>query len=154
MYKPPFYLTILTVLIGSTGVIANGFVLFVLHKFGKLIYTANTILMIHQTFTDIVCSFFLLLVVAMKVVMDGDLEGSWGDVLCKVVISEAVFKTSVVASSLSLVCITIERYFMVVHPIFHRNHFTRRVVAVFIVAIWTVAVLLGLPLAIWNSEED
>ena len=147
-YESPLYLTVLTGLIGVVGVAANGFVLFVLYRYGKLTYTPSILLMLHQTATDTTCSLMLLLSGALYMSYDGDVE-----VVCRLFISEAVVKITFVASAYSLVCITIERYVMVVHAVYHRNHFTHRVTAVLIVLTWTVGVVLSTPLVTMYDME-
>ena len=144
------HLHIATGFISATGVLANGFVLFVLYRYGKLQYTSCTVLMLHQTVTDMASSVSIAVAGTLYVLYSGQLEGSWGEVVCRMFISEAIFRTTFLASSFSLVCITIERYFIVVYPIFHRNHFTRQVVVWMIIADWVLAFILALPLAVYN----
>ena len=131
--------------VGVVGTLANGFVLLVLLRFSKLRPRPSTILVLHQTVTDLLSSLLILLTYACLVTLDGKLKDRWGDFVCKVILSESLFWIAFVASSFSLVSITIERYLMVVHPVFHRNHFTKRLVGVFILLDWTLAVLSLTP---------
>ena len=132
---------IVSVVIGAVGLIANGCVLVVLLGFATLKYRPSVLLILHQTVTDAICSAMTLLTQGIYMTLDGKLEGTLGAFLCQVVLNETLMWTSFSASTFSHVSITLERYLVVVHPVFHRNHFTKRLVAVLIVLCWTLGVI-------------
>ena len=144
---------IASVVIGAVGLIANGFVLVVLLGFATLKYRPSVLLILHQTVTDAICSAMTLLTYGTYMTHQGKLQGMLGKILCQAIVNEELFWISFSASTFSLVSITLERYLVVVHPVFHRNHFSKRLVAVLIVLCWVLAVLLNLPFAL-VSEVD
>ena len=139
--------------VGLLGLVANGFVLLVLLGYGRLRYRPSAMLVIHQTVTDAICSAFLLLVNIIYFTLEGKLKDTWGDFVCRVLINELLFWIAFTASSLSLVSITLERYLVVVHPVFHRNHFTKRVVVLSVVLNWVFAVIFLVPLGLIVKVE-
>ena len=144
---------ILSYVVGGLGVVANVFVLVVLLGFAKLKTLPNTALMINQTVTDAVCSALLLLTNLLIMTTDGKLRGLWGEIICRTILCEHLFWTSFVASTLSLVSITLERYLVVIHPIFHRNRYTRKVGLVFIAMGWLLAVVFMFPLTLFYKVD-
>ena len=131
--------------IGGLGVLSSGFVLVVLFGFAKLKYLPCTQLMIHQTITDAICSAFLLLQHALFYAVNGELRNWWGYVLCNFAFTRNLFWTAFNASSFSLVSISLERYVMVVYPVFHRNHFKKSVVAGMILMHWVAGAAFTAP---------
>ena len=140
--------------VGTIGVLANGFVLVVLFGFAKLKSVPCTHLMIHQTVTDTICSAILLLKYTLQLTIDGHLSGAWGEFLCRFLFTENLFWTAFNASSYSLVNIAIERYLMVIHPVFHRNHFTKAVVAGLIILDWVAGAALVGSLPFMRTVKD
>ena len=140
--------------VGVVGTLANGFVLLVLLRFSNLRPRPSTILVLHQTVTDLLSSLLVLLTYACLVTLDGKLRDRWGDFVCKMILSETFFWTAFVASSFSLVSITVERYLMVVHPVFHRNRFTNRLVAILIVIDWVLAAIFLIPNTLVSGVEE
>ena len=112
--------------LGLLGVLSNGFVLVVMLGYVKNRSRPSTMLIIHQTVADGMCSANVLITYTLWFTVDGKLTGWWGDMLCAVIIDEGIFWFGLVVSSFNLVSITLERYLMVVHPILHRNHFSKR----------------------------
>ena len=139
--------------VGVLGLVANGFVLVVLLGYGRLRYRPSAMLVVHQTVTDAICSAFLLLVNIIYFALEGKLKDTWGDFVCRVLVNELLFWIAFTASSLSLVSITLERYLVVVHPVFHRNHFTKRMVVLSVVLNWVFAVIFLVPLVLIFKVE-
>ena len=141
--------------VGVVGVIANGFVLLVLCKYSNIKWRPSSILVIHQTTTDTLCSILILLTNGMFITMNGKLtEDIFGTILCRLIVNETLFWISFGASSFSLVSITLERYMIVVHPIFHRNHFGNKFVAALIIADWALAVFSLFPMLMVSVVND
>ena len=131
--------------IGTLGLVTNVFTLIVLIGFAKIKHGPSTILLINQTVTDTVCCTLLLLTKGLQVTDLGKLTGIWGEFVCRVVFSQQLLWGSFNASSFSLVSITLERYLVVVHPAFHRNHFSNRLVRILIILGWSLGFLCVLP---------
>ena len=143
--KPSTYPFITSCTIGTVGVVANGFVLVVLMGYARIKFNPSTILLINQTVTDALCSMFVLLTKVLPVLELGYLTGAWGEFLCRSLLNQNLFWACFNASSFSLVSITLERYLAVVHPVFHRNHLTKRLVVGLVVLGWLLGVLCVTP---------
>ena len=152
--KPSAYDIAASFTIGSVGVLANGFVLIVLIGFTKIKYGLSTILLIHQTVTDTVCSAFILLSKGLSMTDLVKYTGVFGEIGCRILFNNNLFWMSFTASSYSIVSITLERYLVIVHPVFHRNHFTKRVVKALIILCWTLAALCIFPVILIFSIQD
>ena len=148
------YSTIASFIIGTIGIIANGFVLIVLIGFSKITYSPGIILLIHQTLTDTLSSVLILLTIGIPLAELGFLSSVRGEILCRTILSESLFWICFTASSYSLVSITLERYLAIAHPVFHRNHFSNRLVAILIVVDWFLATLAFVPLTMIFSVND
>ena len=141
-------------IVGTLGVLANGFVLVVLFGFAKLKSLPCTHLVIHQTITDTICSALLVLRYTLKLTVNGSLTGSWGNFICKFFLTDYFFWTAFNASSFSLVNISLERYLMVVHPVLHRNHFSKAVVAAMIILDWVAGAAMIAPITFSRGVKD
>ena len=141
-------------IVGTMGVLANGFVLVVLFGFAKLKSLPCTHLVIHQTITDTICSALLLLGQTLKLTVNGSLRGWWGHFICKCFFTDYFFWTAFNASSFSLVGISLERYLMVVKPVFHRNHFSKAVVAAMIILDWVAGAAMIASITFTQAVED
>ena len=126
-------LVVTSCIVATIGLVANGFVLVVLLGYGRLRYRPSTLLVVHQTMTDAICSAFLLTSKVTSMTLQGTLGNDWGSFVCHCLIGENRLWTAFTASTFSLVSIMLERYLVVVHPVFHWNHFTKRLVAIFVV---------------------
>ena len=151
VYWYPIYASYI---VGTLGVLANGFVLLVLFGFAKLTSLPCTHLVIHQTITDTICSALLLLGQTLKLTVNGSLRGWWGNFICKCFFTDYFFWTAFNASSFSLVGISLERYLMVVKPVFHRNHFSKAVVAGMIILDWVAGAAMIASITFTLAVED
>ena len=139
--------------LGLLGLLSNGFVLVVMLGYVKIKSRLSTLLVVHQTVADAVCSANVLITYTLWFTVNGKLEGLWGDVLCKVFINETLFWIGLMLSVFSLTIIIFERFLMVVHPIFHRNHFTKRVVAILLLIDWLAAFGFLAPMAFYSEVQ-
>ena len=140
--------------LGLLGVLSNGFVLVVMLGYVKNKSRPSTMLVIHQTVADGMCSANVLVTYTLWFTVDGKLEGWWGEMLCYAFVNEGIFWFGLVVSSFSLVSITFERYLMVVHPILHRNHFNKRLVWILIVLNWFSAAAILAPLPLYYEVQS
>ena len=139
---------------GLLGILANGFVLVVMVKHVTKKSRPSTLLIIHQTVADTMCSVNVLITYVLLLTMNGKLEGWWGDMLCWIFINESLFLYGLIVSSYGLVIVTFERYLMVVRPVYHRNHFNTRMVGALILADWLGALGILAPLSLYYDVEN
>jgi len=62
-------------------------------------------------------------------------------VICFVIDSDALAASAIYGSVYGLVVITAERYFKIVHPVAHRNHYRRWMTYVGVVTPWLIGLL-------------
>ena len=117
----PLLLTIY-ILIALLGIIGNGLVIFVLARVASLRSFTN-VLISNQSVIDFTSSiiFFFLYVAPKPKLPTGP---KFAEFVCKFWYSEYPLWAFSVASTVNLVCLTVERYFAVIHPLKYRNRFT------------------------------
>ena len=138
--KIPYEIKIVIMCISVIGLIANGFVIFVFIKSLKLRNQLTTVFLTSQSLTDFITALFIILCH-----IEYDLSNSLGSsILCVLIISEFPLWFCLVMSSLNLLMITGERYLMIVHPITHKNKFTRNkaYITVIVIALISCFVVL------------
>lgn len=129
-------------LIAFCGITGNALVCFVLLRVSAL-RTRTSQFIINLAVNDLVTS---LLVIPFHLFMNlpPAPSGFAGQLYCRLFISKAVLWASIVASACSLVAVTTERYFAVVHPIRYKFYFTPRLAILVAVACWVFSILLSL----------
>lgn len=157
----------LVISIGAVGTFANGAVLSVLFEATHEKKQIVNILLINQISLDMFSCFWLVIVYSVKM-SDIYLTGQSGFWLCVFIHSESFIWLGLLASIINLVSVAVERYAMIVHPIWHKTHFTRRKVYAIVALAWiyplaqveaatasTSIVVNGqcLPLQNWPSYE-
>ena len=132
--------------IGSLGLIGNGFVVFVIFSFTKMRRKVPNLFIINQSAIDFVVGIVLIGDAATKYVSGYTVEltGTLGDFYCKIWISRLLQWSMLVSSTYNLVAITIERYMMVVFPIKYKTAFTRKRATVAIVVVWLTGLCFNL----------
>ena len=138
-------------IIGILGILGNGLVLVVLltHKSSRA--RIVNILVINQSIVDFLTSWcFIVTYISKSVSKSYAGKGAWW---CYVMDNDVGIWMLLTVSTSSLMIITMERYLMVIHPIFYRNKVTRnRILAVIIITAWLFSSCLmgsfNYPLAI------
>ena len=130
------YLPIGYLCIGSIGVFGNTMVLWVIFSFTSMRRRMTNMFIINQTLVDLVVSLILTAAYASKLANTYDLSAPGADILCRLWLSQAFLWGVFMVSTYNLVAVTIERYMKVVHPIVHRNSFTKRKALIVIAAVW------------------
>ena len=106
--------------IGSVGVISNLLVLVVILNFRAMRCKNVNILVINQSVIDMFAS--ALIVVFRHIDRNPYLDaGLWGALVCRVWIMAVPMFSLLMASTINIVWITLERYVAVVHPIRYYN---------------------------------
>ena len=136
----PYSIRILIICFSVIGVTANGFVIFVFIKSSKLRKQLTSVFLINQSSEDLVTGVFIILIhIQYK------LSNSVGSkIVCKLIISEWPLWTCLHMSTLNLLVITIERYVMIMHPIIHKNSFTKTKAYITVIAILLFSVMASI----------
>lgn len=129
----------LVVLIGFVGMIANGFVLYVLCISKQLTKQIINVLFLNQALLDLFCCVWLVIVYSINM-STVDLSGTAGWWLCSVICNESLIYVGIDGSSMNLACIAIERYVMIVHPIWHKTQVRHWMIYAMIGFVWTGSV--------------
>lgn len=130
----------LVVSIGVTGTLANGIVLVVLLGWTHpKKHTVNT-LFVNQVSLDLFSCIWLTIVYSAKM-FDLYLSGLSGYLICVFVVSENFVWSGLIGSVFNLVNIAIERYVMIVHPIWHKTYIRSWMTYLAIAFSWVTGIL-------------
>nr|XP_054753878.1 trissin receptor-like [Lytechinus pictus] len=70
-------------------------------------------------------------------------NGAGGDTLCRLLLSKFPLWTAFTASVLNLTCVTLERYFSIVHPLHYDAVFTARKAGLMIFSVWVFGFVMN-----------
>ncbi|ELU11066.1 hypothetical protein CAPTEDRAFT_215621 [Capitella teleta] len=145
---------VLVCLLGVVGLVGNAIVLIVMIGGKKTRKQITGRLIINQSLVDLICAVSIILTYgySMKPVQRYDVRGR--EALCYLLVDEILLFNSMNASTYSLMVITIERYMMIVMPIFHRNHFTKQLALVMVVVAWLAGYLWNSPPTLLTTSID
>lgn len=132
--------TAILLLVGSLGVAMNGFVVAVISRFRHIRRRLTILLMMNQSLVDLVASFILTTYYISRRV-SGYLvvfPGAIGVLYCRYWLSAGPLWAALMTSTYNLLSITLERYLMVLHPIYYKTTFTRKKAIILIVCLWCV----------------
>ena len=118
----PLEIRILMTSINSAGILANGFVLFIILKSTKMRHSVTNIFITNQSVTDLATAIFSILIHINYKTTDS----VFSSFLCRFIMSEWPMWALMMVSTFNLVAITTERYLMIIHPIVHKCHFTKK----------------------------
>lgn len=130
----------LVISIGVVGTLANGIVLLVLFKSTQSKKQTVNMLFINQVSLDLFSCFWLVIVYSIKM-SNVYLTGTSGYWICVFIVSENFIWIGLLGSVVNLACIAIERYTMIVHPIWHKTHFRSWMTYVAMTAAWLIGIL-------------
>jgi len=135
-----FYMQLAVVVIGVVGTAGNGLVLYALfaskqHK--------KHVLIVNQNILDLFASFFLSVTFAVHM-FNIPLSGELGHWLCMTLLSEILIWWGTNGSMINLAIVTIDRYLMVVHPMFSKRWLRPSVIYSASALSWFVGIL-------WNT---
>jgi len=116
-YGAKFYVELAVVIMGVVGMAGNGLVLYALfaskqHK--------KHVLIVNQNILDLFSSFSLIVTYGVQM-FNIPLSGELGHWLCMMLLSEIHVWWSSSGSRINLAIVTIDRYLMVVHPMFSKR---------------------------------
>lgn len=130
----------LVICIGIVGTCANGIVLLVLFNSTQSKKKTVNMLIINQMSLDLFSCFSLVIVYSVKM-SNLYLNGTSGYWICVFIVSENFIWVGLLGSIVNLACIAIERYTMIVHPIWHKTHFRPWMTYVAMTAAWLIGIL-------------
>ena len=142
----------LVCLLGMVGILGNGFVLVIMLSQKKTRKQITGTLVINQSLVDLTCSFFLVITNAYKTRPVGRYNRYGREVICYLIVDEILLFNSMNASTYCLMVITLERYFMIVLPIQHRNSFTQRRAIVMAALAWAAGYLWNTPATLYSTS--
>ncbi len=142
-YSQPKGVMLYTYLIsGSLGIVGNGLVILVILSLRKLRKRLTNILITHQCIIDFLVSVVLLALTGTQ--KQYHIPGVAGMILCKVWLSTYVLWVFMTVSTNNLCLLSLEKYFAIVHPIWHKTAFTRSKALAGMVAVWVCGIVLNL----------
>ena len=138
------------------GVASNSFAVVVLAGCKSLRQRIWSSLLINQCILDLVASVIIVTyhgsILLGNIGWHAEHSGPMGDLYCKLW-SSAVWHWGLMgASSYSLLAITVERYLMIVHPIYHKLNVSRRRLYVTAVCPWIIGLSFQLAYSVPTSE--
>jgi len=133
-----FYFKLFVIIVGIIGCLANGIVFYILsfpsRKMNKLV--------LNQTALDFFSCLCLFVTYSKKLAMGG---ASWDYWSCIFIGSEMTVWIGLDGSTINLCILTLERYVMVVHSIWHRKYAKDWMIYTGIAFSWITGVLITVP---------
>ncbi|KAJ8043302.1 Allatostatin-A receptor [Holothuria leucospilota] len=155
----PIYMKLCFTLIALVGLTGNGLVLFVFYKVPNLRVFTN-ILIGHQSLIDFISSILLFFTFVLPIVSTERLQSmgfsspNLANFICKLWASEFFFWAVIKTSTVNLVCLTIERYFAVVHPIKYRKKAGKESAKIVCTCTWLIGSLTVLYIPIIHGVSE
>lgn len=137
-------LEIIHVVIAFLGIFGNGIVIFALIRV-KYLKSFTNVLVTNQSAIDLVSSvmFFALYVLPRPELPLG--SDTFSLFVCKFWLSEYPLWAFSVSSTVNLVCLTLDRYFAVIHPVIYRNKFSIGRGKLLCILPWVIGLLHEVP---------
>ncbi|XP_038063715.1 galanin receptor 2a-like [Patiria miniata] len=136
-------------LIGGSGILGNGLVCFVFITKRKSFSSITNLLILNQSLIDLGDS-ILFLAIRFGHVAPSDDVTVWGEIVCRLWISEYFMWSLFIASTVNLVFVSLERYLAICHPVKHRNVFTKRLAKFGMTLVWIIGLTYQ---AYWPSIQ-
>lgn len=119
-------------LTGMVGVVSNTFVLVVIFFFTTMYKKPAFVFLINQAVIDLLAA--TLVTCQNLTILSGDpLKNPitdtipvYSDLLCRLWYSRVLMYSALVSSSYNAVAFALERYIMILHPVFHRDKYTNK----------------------------
>lgn len=137
------------------GVVSNAFAILVILRYKKMRQRVGIWLIVNQCIFDLLASFMMGAAHVRNSFAQTMFEvpylGVAGDLYCKLWANGFWHWGLMYASTYNLVGITLERYLMVVHPIYHKNHMTRNRVVKMCIIPCLIALVYQMAWAFFSS---
>ena len=129
------------VVFATLGIIGNFIVICVIARSSAMRKTYANILILNQSVIDLMASVFILATTTTNKSVD-NLSGIWGELYCRLWLSDLPMWSLLVSSSYTLMALTFERYMSIVRPVLHLNMFSKYKVICMACAAWTPGFVL------------
>ncbi|XP_043938964.1 pyroglutamylated RF-amide peptide receptor-like [Protopterus annectens] len=138
---------VLYVIIFIMALIGNSLVVYIIIR-RKAMRTATNIFICSLAFSDLLVTFFCIPFTLLQ-----NISSEWlgGPFVCKIV--PFIQTTAVVASTLTMTCIAVERYQGIVHPLKMKRQYTNRRAYKVLGFVWIIAVIVGSPMLYVQTLE-
>ncbi|XP_038059162.1 neuropeptide Y receptor type 6-like [Patiria miniata] len=131
------------VILGVTGILGNALVCVTIAK-AKFMHNVTNFLIAHMAVADIlVC--VSLVIFQERYVEDASNDDAKQEMFCKFFHGKRLMWLSCDLSLLSMVCVTVERYLGIVHPLKYPRLVTKTRVGIMIAVVWCIAIIAKIP---------
>ena len=164
---------IFVALVSIIGIIGNSFAISVLCQFKKMRKRVGNFLLINQCLIDLcascfISSFALITLTTYRKYYETPYRGIAGELFCRLWGTGLWPWGLMTSSTYNLLMVTLERYLMVVHPIYHKNNITPKKVYIMAGVAWLSGLVFravwGIPssklgdfycllLAVWPGDD-
>ncbi|XP_040201810.1 pyroglutamylated RF-amide peptide receptor-like [Rana temporaria] len=131
---------VLYIIIFILALFGNSLVVYIIIR-KKAMRTATNIFICSLACSDLLVTFFCIPFTLLQ-----NISSEWlgGPFVCKMV--PFIQTTAVVASTLTMTCIAVERYQGIVHPLKMKRQYTNRRAYKMLGLVWTIAIVVGSPM--------
>ena len=128
------------IVVGSIGVVGNLLVVSVFMKYKKLFQNIKTTFIVNQSVIDGIVSLLLILTTFVSPELHRGVDGLLVELYCKLWLSQVPIWGLMTSSTYNLMAISTERYLAIVHPIWHKVTFTKKMADSVAICIWLFGV--------------
>ena len=120
-------ITFLSIITGVVGLLANGFVLFILIVGEKMKSISSNFLIVFQFVVNVFSCTLLIVSYTLKLMLDvkGDTMKRWGLDVCIQFVGDGLAYMAAYTTATNLGVIAFERYMKIVHAVRHWTYFRR-----------------------------
>ncbi|TFJ99754.1 CD97 antigen [Platysternon megacephalum] len=138
---------VLYIIIFALALLGNSLVVYIIIR-RKAMRTATNIFICSLACSDLLVTFFCIPFTLLQ-----NVSSEWlgGPFVCKMV--PFIQTTAVVASTLTMTCIAVERYQGIVHPLKMKRQYTNKRTYKMLGFVWTIAVIVGSPMLYVQTLE-
>uniref|UniRef100_A0A8C3SEE9 G-protein coupled receptors family 1 profile domain-containing protein n=1 Tax=Chelydra serpentina TaxID=8475 RepID=A0A8C3SEE9_CHESE len=138
---------VLYIFIFALALLGNSLVVYIIIR-RKAMRTASNIFICSLACSDLLVTFFCIPFTLLQ-----NVSSEWlgGPFVCKMV--PFIQTTAVVASTLTMTCIAVERYQGIVHPLKMKRQYTNKRTYKMLGFVWTIAVIVGSPMLYVQTLE-
>ena len=129
-------------IVGAIGLVGNLLVVIVFIKYKKLFRNIKATFLVNQSVIDGIVSFLIIATTLIKPRPPNSANVLSSTLYCKLWLSRSPMWGLMVSSTYNLMAISFERYLAIVHPMWHKVHFTNTMANIIAVCIWFFGVAL------------
>ena len=129
-------MTVALAIVGAIGVVGNLLVVIVFIKYKKLFRNIKATFLINQSVIDGIVSFLIIATTLIKPRPPNSANVLSSTLYCKLWLSRSPMWGLMLSSTYNLMAISFERYLAIVHPMWHKVHFTNTMANIIAVCIW------------------